>query len=304
MTNKINEILNKHSLVPIKYTIKNSVTIVDTNKGCFVFKKKKNDNRNNVNNLFDYLNSRSFTYYPKLIENDDRDDYDIYEYIDEVDTPKEQKALDIIYIISLLHNKTTYYKEANEDTYKEIYEEIKKELDYLYNYYTDLITIVEHSIYMSPKEYLFARNISKIYSCLVFCNSELDKWLEITKNKNKQRVVTLHNNLKLSHLVRNNECYLISWDKSKKDIPIYDFYKFYQNHYLELDFIDLFKVYDSKYPLLEEEKILLFILLSIPKKIEFTDNEMESCKDIRNKLDYIYKTENFINELYTKRGDI
>ncbi|MBQ7140411.1 MAG: hypothetical protein IJO32_02785 [Bacilli bacterium] len=297
MTNSINNTLNKHSLTPIKYTIKNSVTIVETDKGCFVFKKKK-DNRNNVNNLYEYLESRSFSFYPKLIENDDRDEYDIYEYINEVDTPKEQKALDIINIISLLHNKTTYYKEATEDNYKEIYENIKKELDYLYNYHTDLITIVEHSIYMSPKEYLFARNISKIYSCLMFCNNELDKWLELTKNKHKQRVVTLHNNLELNHLVRNTDPYLISWDKSIKDIPIYDFYNFYQNHYLDLDFNELFKNYDNKYPLLEEEKMLLFILLSIPKKIEFSDNELESCKQIRKQLDYIYKTENLISEYY------
>lgn len=299
MTNSINAILNKHSLVPIKYTIKNSVTIVDTDKGCFVFKKKKGDNRNNVNNLYDYLKSRSFNFYPKLLENNDRDDYEIFEYINEVDTPNEQKALDIINIIGLLHNKTTYYKEATEDTYKEIYEKIKKELDYLYNYHTDLITIVEHSVYMSPKEYLFARNISKIYSCLMFCNNELDKWLEITQNKNKQRVVTLHNNLELSHLLRNDNPYLISWEKSKKDIPIYDFYKFYQNHYLDLDFIELFKTYNEKYPLLEEEKILLFILLSIPKKVEFDNNEMESCKRLRKQLDYIYKTENLIKEFYT-----
>ena len=298
MTNSINSILNRHSLTPIKYTIKNSVTIVDTNEGCFVFKKRNNNNRNKVNNLFDYLKSRNFDYYPKLLENNDRDGYDIFEYINEVDTPKEQKALDIINILSLLHNKTTYYKESNEDTYKEIYEDVKKELDYLYNYHTDLITIVENSVYMSPKEYLFARNISKIYSCLMFCNSELDKWLELTQNKNKQRVVTLHNNIELNHLLRNDNPYLISWEQSKKDIPIYDFYKFYQKHYLDLDFIELYKLYNDKYPLLQEEKMLLFILLSIPKKVEFSNNEMESCRKLRKKLDYIYKTEILIKEFY------
>lgn len=298
MTNNINNILSKHALNPIKYTIKNSVTIVDTEKGRVVFKEKKDTLRNNVHHLYDYLNSRNFSYYPKLIDNNDRNNYDVYEYIDEVETPIEQKALDIIYLVSLLHNKTTYYKEATEDTYKEIYEEVKKELDYLYNYYTDLITIVERSIYMSPKEYLFARNISKIYSCIMFCNVELDKWLELVKDKKKQRVVTLHNNLELDHLIRSNEPYLISWDKAKKDIPIYDFYNFYQKHYLDLDFNDLFDEYNHRYPLLEEERMLLLILLSIPKKIEFVDNELESCKIIRKQLDYIYKTENLVKEFY------
>ena len=70
------------------------------------------------------------------------------------------------------------------------------------------------------------------------------------------------------------------------------------NNYLELDFVELFKTYNDKYPLLEEEKMLLFILLSIPKKVEFEDNEMESCKKLRKQLDYIYKTENLIKEFY------
>lgn len=298
MTNNINNILNKHALDPIKYTIKNNVTIVDTGKGRVVFKKKTNSDRNNINYLYEYLSSRSFNFYPKLINSDNRDDYDMYEYIESVDTPNEQKALDIIYLIGLLHNKTTYYKEVNEDVYKEIYEKIKKELTYLNNYYNDLITIVERSIYMSPKEYLFARNISKIFSCIMFCNIELDKWLESVKDNKKQRVVTLHNNLTLDHLIRNKEPYLISWDNSKKDIPIYDFYNFYQNHYLDLDFNDLFEEYNSRYPLLEEERKLLFIMLSIPKKIEFVENELESCKIIRKQLDYIYKTEELIKEFY------
>lgn len=302
MTNNINTILNKHALNPIKYTIKNSVTIVDTDKGRVVFKKKTNDDRNNVNHLYDYLTSRSFNFYPKLISHDNRDDYDMYEYIEPVNTPDEQKALDIIYLIGLLHNKTTYYKEANEDTYKEIYEKIKKELNYLYNYYNDLIIIVERSIYMSPKEYLFARNISKIFSCIMFCNVELDKWLENVKDNKKQRVVTLHNNLSLDHLIRSKEPYLISWNKSKKDIPIYDFYNFYQRHYLDLDFNDLFDEYNSRYPLLNEERQLLLIMLSIPKKIEFVDNELESCKIIRKQLDYIYKTEELVKEFYNLKA--
>jgi len=302
MTNNINNILNKHALNPIKYTIKNNVTIVDTDKGRVVFKKKTTDNRNNVNNLYNYLTSRSFNFYPKLISNDDRDDYDMYEYIEPIDTPDEQKALDIIYLIGLLHNKTTYYKEVNEDTYKEIYENIKEELNYLYNYYNDLILIVERSIYMSPKEYLFARNVSKIFSCITFCNIELDKWLDSVKDNKKQRVVTLHNNLNLDHLIRNKDPYLISWDNSTKDIPIYDFYNFYKNHYLDLDFNDLFDEYNSRYPLLEEERQLLLILLSIPQKIEFVDNELESCKIIRKQLDYIYKTEELVKEFYNLKA--
>ena len=36
----------------------------------------------------------------------------MYEYIEDVNTPEEQKAIDLVSMMSLLHNKTTYYKEV------------------------------------------------------------------------------------------------------------------------------------------------------------------------------------------------
>ena len=62
-------------------------------------------------------------------------------------------------------------------------------------------------------------------------------------------------------------------EKSKIDNPIYDLYNLYLNHYLDFDFNELFINYESKYPLLNEERILLFSLLTIPWKFEFNDTE-------------------------------
>ena len=292
MTNKFKNLLLQYDLVPKKYTIKKNIVIVDTEKGNFVFKKKNK----NLKKLQDYLISRNFEYFPKIIYNDDRSDYSVYNYIEDIDTPKEQKALDIIHLMSLLHNKTTYYKEITDDEYKKIYEDIKNKLDYIYNYYNDLVLIAEKSIYMSPKEYLLCRNISKIYSAIMYCNNKLDYLLEITSDKKKQRVVTLHNNLETDHLLRNKIPYLISWEKSSVGIPIYDFYHFFKKHCLEFDFNELFKNYINKYPLLEEEQNLLFVLISIPERIEFDENEINTCSKIRKMLDYLYKAEILIKE--------
>ena len=45
----------------------------------------------------------------------------------------------------------------------------------------------------------------------------------IIEEKKRIRVVQLHNNLNLEHyLVEDNKPYLISWRKSRRDIPIYD----------------------------------------------------------------------------------
>ena len=160
---KINEILKKYDIKPRKYTKKNKTMIVETEEGKFVIKDKKKDNQY----IYDYLKSRNFNYIPKLI-NEKKDEYEIRNYIESYNIPREQKIIDLIDLVSLLHNKTTHYKEVTEDDYKEIYEDIKNNIEYLYGYYTDMITIIESKVYMSPCEYLVARNISKIYSTLYF----------------------------------------------------------------------------------------------------------------------------------------
>ena len=147
---------------------------------------------------------------------------------------------------------------------------------------------------MSPYEYLIARNISKIFECINYCKYSIDSWYELVKDKKRKRVVTLHNNLKLDNLIKNKDSYLISWDKSKIDLPIYDFVNFYNNYALEFDFNDLLKEYERIFPLLEEEKKLMFVLISLPNKIEYSDNEYEMVKIIRKQLDKIYKTEDLL----------
>ena len=92
MDKEIRSIVRKNALVPKKLTIKNNVRIIDTEKGSFVFKKKGNNR--NVDNIYKYLTSRAFDYYPNKI--DETDEYEMYEYIEDYNEPIEQKAVDII----------------------------------------------------------------------------------------------------------------------------------------------------------------------------------------------------------------
>lgn len=293
--NNIKDIVNRYAITPYRYTIKKNATIVDADDGHFVFKKRTLENKNEE--LFKYLKSRNFLYFPNLINRDDQ--YDVYQYVEDVTTPREQKALDMMYLLSMLHNKTTFYKDADDDEFKAIYEDTIKDIEYIHNYYTDVITNIEKSIYMSPSDYLIARNISKIFDTIMFSRREIENWYELIKGKHKKRVATLHNNLDLDHLVRNDELYLLSWDKSRQDMPFLDFLEFYNRYALEFDFDELLRVYESKYQLLKEERILMFVLMSIPKKLEFKTSEIERCREVRKFLDYIYKTEMLITPYYS-----
>ena len=291
---KINEVLKKYSLKPHRYIKSGNVIVVDTEQGKYVLKEKKGDKK-----IYNYLNSRNFSYYPHFIS-DSNEDYDIMEYIEEVDIPEEQKIMDLMDLVGLLHNKTTHYQEANEDDYKQIYEDINNNIIYLNSYYNDMINIIDGKVYMSPAEYLLARNITKVFAALSYSKAELDSWYELIKKSNKKRLVVLHNNLDLSHFLRNKELYLISWDKSKIDIPIFDIYKLYKRNGLQFEFSEVLSRYEKNYPLLPEEKKLLFILMALPDKVEFVADEYENCQNLNRMIEFVFKTEKLISPYYTK----
>ena len=103
-----------------------------------------------------------------------------------------------------------------------------------------------------------------------------------------------------NYILRNEKSYFINWDKAKIGIPIFDFYKLYKAHYLDFDFSELLKQYEHNYPLQEEERLLLFILISMPVKIEFNDFEFKCCEFISNHIDELIKASNLISPYQSK----
>lgn len=254
----------------------------------------KENGNSDIVSIYEYLSSRNFEYYPKLIIQ--KDNYNVYEYIEEIENPYEQKAYDMISLLSLLHNKTTYYKDMDIDEYKEIYESINYRIDSRMNYYNNLINKIEASFFISPSEYLIARNISKIIGALEYSKRNINEWYDLVKTKGKKRLVTLYNNIDLEHVIRNKEVYLLGFEKTKTDIPIYDLYNFYIKYSSMFDFRNLLKHYEDRYPLLEEEKKLFNILISIPNEIEFSNIEIDNCKNTKRIIDYIYRSEVLVRE--------
>jgi len=288
--NNIKEIYKPH-----KYTYKGSVIILECNDSNIVVKERKKD----LNKLFEYLKSRNFDNFPELID-DYRSDIDVYKYIDDTIYPKEQRANDLVDLIANLHYKTSYYKDVTEDNYKEIYDNINSNIEYYSYTYEKYFDDFFKEVYLSPSKYLFMRNYSKIKANVSFCKNELDNWYDLVKNLKKSRVCVIHNNLSLDHFLMNNKGYLISWEKSSIDTPILDLVNFYKKEYLSVNFDNLLKNYLNSYNLTEEELKLFLILISLPPKISFSEDEFTSCMMLRKQLDYIYKTENLIRPYYSK----
>ena len=213
----------------------------------------------------------------------------LYEYLDEIKYDNNEKARDYIKLLALLHNKTSYFM---EDDYNKIYDDIKTKLLDLNKYYNYMIDNMDKKEYLSPNEYLLTRNISLILSSINYCLNELDIIKELTLNK--KRVVTNYNNDLNTMIKTIDNMYLTSLDNVIVDSPIIDLLNFYNSYYDELDFESLFLYYEKIFPLLEEEKILLSILISMPDKIIVT-NSIENISDIKKSIDKLNKSLDILN---------
>lgn len=293
MNEKLKEIVLKYK--PLKYTLKGKTINVNSMQGNFVIKPAKKD----IISLFSYLNSRSFYNYPKVVAKDD--DYITYEYLKELETPKEQQLLDLVLVVAKLHNKTVYFKEVTEDKYKEIYDNIKDNVIYLRDYYSGIYDEAFSEIYISPAKYNFLLNYSLLNNDLAFILDELDEWFNLVKESNKQRVCLIHNNLSLEHFIKGMDSYLISWDKYTFDTPVMDIVNLYHNEYLTCDFSGILKEYLKNFKLSVDEEKLLFILLSLPDKVNFDDSEFNNTINVANLVDYIKRTEKLIRPYYTEK---
>ena len=293
MNNEIKRIIEKYK--PLKYTIKGKTVNLFSTAGDYVIKPTKK----NIKELFNYLNSRNFTNFPKIIEQNN--DYITYEYVESLDTPKEQQLLDLVLVVSKLHNKTAYFKEVTEDKYTEIYDNIKNNILFLKDSYSKMYDEAFKEIYSSPSNYYFLLNYSLINNDLTFIENELDEWFNLVKEANKQRVCLVHNNLSLDHFVKGMDSYLLSWDKYSFDTPVIDIVNLYKNEYLTCDFSDILKEYLKNFKLNKDEEKLLFILLSLPDEIYKETSEFNNTCNVALVVDYVKRTEKLIRPYYTEK---
>lgn len=290
---ELNKLFKENNIIITKYTRVNNSFIINDE----YFVKTRNEKNDET---YLYLLSRGFDYFPAICFSDEN--YECYNMLINAKVPLEQKALDTVMLMSILHNKTSYFKDVDSYYFKKIYEDLLDKLNYLYSYYNDIITICELEVYMSPSMYYFARNYSYLLDSLNYCYKSLTNWYELVEHSNKVRYVMVHNNLSFNHVLDN--C-IISWNNAVNKECVYDFYNLYKNECHRINFDYLYTMYNSKYQLLDSEKLLLTVLLTMPEKIELTGSEYEKCQKLYTFFEFINKSEklirNAINENYSKK---
>lgn len=257
---------------------RNSVIIEDN-----TVSKKRNDD---VLELYEYLTISNFDNFPKVLDVDD--EYIRSEYIESVKYHETTLGIELIRTMANLHSKTIFYKDISKNKHKEVYDKLLGNIEYLKNYYEEVIENIESEVYMSPSHYLFARNYSVIIGSLKYSEDELNKWFNIVKDKTTERVCIVHNNIRKEHFIKGDKNYLISWEKHLVDTPILDLYKYYKTEGFKLNFNLLFNEYKNNFSLLPEEEKLFKILISLPPKMDFKDDELENTIYVKDSLKYIY----------------
>ncbi len=270
---------------------KNNLKLVEVDNQKYIL-KKTNQNEHDV---YNYLRSKDYHNFLPPVEKTST--YDLYQYIN-TELPTQDKAIELIYLMSMLHIKTTTFQEITLDKVKEQYEETIQKITYLRDYYLDQQDYIETKVFMSPAEQLLMRNISKIYKALNYAEYKINSWYELKSKQKTERIVQLHNNLTTKNILKSQNSYLINWEKSKKGLVVYDFLNFYHNHYFEMEMTSLFREYQAKYKYTADETLLFQSLISLPPKLTFEKTNYINTLNARKVIDYVEITNVFLSEYY------
>ena len=277
---------------PYKITLKNHIYLIESSSGKYILKKQNKD----LFVLNSYLFKRGIDCYPELERNFNENE-NLIEFVNPIDIPKEQLISEMGKSLGILHNKTLYEKSISTDDVKEIKDNIQNNVIYLNSKYKETIKKILLKSFYSSKEYFFIRNYYKIQEALDFCKNEIDEWYLLYKDKKEMKISLIHNNLSLDHfIVSKNKNVFISWDNYRFDIPMIDIVHLYKTDNIYKEFNVFLSSYFKEIDYSDEDKKLLFILLTIPDYIN-TDDSLDIMKVKFNKL---FELESIMRPYYSK----
>ena len=273
-----------------KYTYLNNnriITYNDQNK-IFIKKKKKYD----IEKIYHYLDSHEVPYYLKPLKITDKELY--FNYLESRSLKKDELAKRLVYVLSILQNKTTTYQDLDKDLEQAKYDKYKQTIIYLEKYYYTLQDMLELKVYLAPSEYLFIRNVSIIYQALNYVKSILDTWYDLIKKTKVKRVVFCHGKCELDHFLYSDNEYFISLENAHQGEVYEDFLYFYNHNYNDTDMFSNFKFYQHKYQYNKLEFLEFIINLVMPIKIDIYPSSLEKCILLTEYFDKLKKISDFV----------
>ena len=247
--------------------------------------------------IFSYLKNIDYSFYIEPFKSNDY--FDLFEYNDDIVDDDYKKGKEIIYALSILHCKTYSFSDNND--LNNILEKYKYEIEESLKYYLDLQDYIDELDFLSPQYYLLILNISNIYKILQYGKKIIDELL--TKDSLSIRKSICVGNCSCDNFVSEKNKYFIDWTNASNNYIIYDFVSFYKSNFSRIDMNSLFDIYNDKILLSNDEFNLLVGIICIPKIIHFTKNNYKNTLMVRELVDYVSKTYEFVlekNEKYEK----
>ncbi len=266
--------------VPIKYTlVDNNKIITYPDKTIFIKKRSSY----NIEEVYKYLDDHAVSNYLKPVEVTDKEL--IFPYFEKNSLTDDEISKRLVLNLTIWQNKTTTYQKLNLDEVKNFYESTKKEINYLFSYYRDIILQLETKVYYLPTEYLFLRNSSILNRQLRVAADLLEEWYETVKNKERERLVYCHGKCELAHFLPIDDGYFISLEQAHLGRVSDDIENLFRKNFSSIDLVTTYNLYQRKYPYTLDEKLFLFVKLAIPPKIDIYPCNLETNK----RLLYFYE---------------
>ena len=277
--------------VPIKYTlVDNNKIITYPDKTIFI----KMRSSYNIEEVYKYLDDHAVNNYLKPVEVTDREL--IFPYFEKTSSTDDEISKRLVLNLTIWQNKTTTYQKLNLDEVKNFYESTKKEINYLFSYYRDIVLQLETKVYYLPTEYLFLRNSSIINRQLRVAADLLEEWYETVKNKERERLVYCHGKCELAHFLPIDDGYFISLEQAHLGRVSDDIENLFRKNFSSIDLVTTYNLYQRKYPYTLDEKLFLFVKLAIPPKIDIYPCNLETNKRLLDFYEQLIDFNKFILE--------
>ncbi len=277
--------------VPIKYTlVDNNKIITYPDKTIFI----KMRSSYNIEEVYKYLDDHAVNNYLKPVEVTDREL--IFPYFEKTSLTDDEISKRLVLNLTIWQNKTTTYQKLNLDEVKNFYESTKKEINYLFSYYRDIVLQLETKVYYLPTEYLFLRNSSIINRQLKVAADLLEEWYETVKNKERERLVYCHGKCELAHFLPIDDGYFISLEQAHLGRVSDDIENLFRKNFSSIDLVTTYNLYQRKYPYTLDEKLFLFVKLAIPPKIDIYPCNLETNKRLLDFYEQLIDFNKFILE--------
>lgn len=226
--------------------------------------------------------------------------YYLMPWFDEFDFHDERITREEIILQQMgkLHGLTEKEQKYSKEMLESSYEGLIKRWDRRRLDMERFADLAESKTYMSPFELTFLTHFGRLQKMTEDAVEYLRGWYDVCQEKSKYRSVLCHGRLSRNHALfdRHGNSFLFNFERSILDTPARDLAIFYRKslQYTPFDAdegLRWLQIYESQFPLLDEEKQLFASYLCYPEPVFGAIDDYLEKKNYLTELQYVQRLE-------------